>query len=150
MSPRYRALLTAHITQRAELDFIKRAGHETGPRGEELKAVPRERIQRGEDIRRELQELERKADREFAELDGFKGMQKKIDIIENKFAEMFDRAHEAGLFGPETYQILKDYKDSAAYKNASAAGKRKITKDTKAKVAKMKADANVSTTSKLI
>ncbi len=110
MSPRYRALLTAHITQRAELDFIKRAGHETGPRGEELKAVPRERIQRGEDIRRELQELERKADREFAELDGFKGMQKKIDIIENKFAEMFDRAHEAGLFGPETYQILKDYK----------------------------------------
>ena len=50
----------------------------------------------------------------------------------------------------EADQILKEYKDSSAYKNASAAGKRKITKDTKAKVAKMKADANVSTTSKLI
>ena len=110
MSPRYRAILTAHITQRAELDFIKRAGHETGPRGEDLKPVVREKIQRTEDIRRELHELEKMADREFAELDGFRGMEKKIETIENKYAEMFDKAHEAGLFGPETYHILKDYK----------------------------------------
>lgn len=110
MSPRYRAMLTAHVMQRAELDFIKRAGHETGPRGEELKPVVREKVQRTEDISRELEELQIMADREFPQLGGFRGMEKKIEIIENKYAEMFDKAYEAGLFGAETYHILKDYK----------------------------------------
>tara|TARA_Y100001973_G_C5207554_1_gene342708 strand:+ start:4672 stop:5832 length:1161 start_codon:yes stop_codon:yes gene_type:complete len=50
----------------------------------------------------------------------------------------------------EADKILKEYKDSPEYKSAKGPAKAKITRDTKAKVKKMKADANMSASKKLM
>ena len=91
--------IASYIFLNAEVDNVKRLGHDP--------AVARNIEQRPEVIGPALAALREDAARLPG---GWEGMQKKITMVENVFADMFEIMADAGLVGKKTYEILKDYK----------------------------------------
>ena len=104
MSIDYKDLLSTYINRRAELDAVKRRGHE--PVGDK----PLILRSPGDDLTKYPEALRILRDKMDDFPGGKAGFDRKVDIIESKFAELFERGYEAGLFSKATYDILKAYK----------------------------------------